>query len=312
MEFKISKIDFIKFIFISIIYSIGFIIIYLTNLNLTTATTFQAKLFEIFILGVQNKSFAEFIFSYFKPILYLILALLFFCYGLSFLAVKKLDDIKYFLILTILPLGILFNFSILFLLFSLGLYVASLYSISLGEIYKEEIKKWRAFRVGSNAVNRALFVLFLFVLLGSILTFSIDETYKQSFINTTISGLKNIAKSEIKNFETRSLNVKEDLVKSQIEKIRKQYSNLTEEQYAEIERNLRESIGNLTAAPGAIDISDILESSLENSLIINSLSYWFPFFMSFTIWFLLEFLRSFLLSPISGLFSIFFFKFGEY
>jgi len=304
---KISKSNIASFIFVSLTYAIGLTTIYLTDLNLASATTLQAKLFEIFILDVSEKSIIEFIFSYFKPLFYLSLALLFFCFGLSFLAVKNPGRMKYFLILTILPLGILFNFSILFLLFSFGLYVASLYSITFGETYKKEIKKWKSFRIGSKAVSEALFFAFLFIFLGSLLTFSIDETYKQTFMNTTISGLKNIIKSEIENFEINSAKLKEEIIKSQMEKIREQYPNLTEQQYAEIEKDLENSMGNLTTFSFK-PTESLIESSLKNSLIINSLSYWFPLFMSFTIWILLEFLRNFLLSPISGLFSVFYFK----
>ena len=275
----------------------GFVIIYLGRLNLNTATIFQAQLVEIFILGTQDKSFIEFIYVYFKPVFYLISALLFFCFGLSFLAVKNLKNIKYFLIFTILPIGILFNFSILFFLFSFGLYAASLYSTHFGEIYKEEIKKWRNFRVGSGAVGKALYIMFLFVFLGSIITFSIDNTYRYNFINTTIGGLKNVTISEIKNFEIQGANVEE------------KSSNLTEITYPKNENWSKDTRNYTVITPETIN--GIVESTFKNSLIRMSLSYWFPFFISFTIWFLLEFLRCILLSPISGLFSIFIFKLEE-
>jgi len=58
-------------------------------------------------------------------------------------------------------------------------------------------------------------------------------------------------------------------------------------------------------------MSEAFESSLEGSLTMKSLSTWFPLFMSFSIWMVLEFLRSILFAPISGVFSYIFFKFRK-
>jgi len=299
--YETDKIEVLKFGFISIFYIIGFFVLYLGKLNLNLSIYYQSIFFELFISKIQNLSISEFFLTYFHTILYLILALICFSFGLTFLAVKKLGNIKYFFILIFLPFGILFNYSILFIFFSIGLYLASLLVISFGDAYEKELRKWKTFRVGSNATTKTLFVLFLFVLIGSFISFYFNNSYKENFINSTISSLENIVLTEVKNFSTKNTT---EILNTQMEIVRSIYPNLTEEQYREIENNIKAYLPNTSVQYLSSEIRD----KLENSLIIKSLLIWFPFFMSISIWLFLEFLRIFLLSPISGVFSFLFYK----
>ncbi len=309
MENKFFNLEIFKFVFVSVLYSIGFFILYFSKLSLSYITVFQSRLVELFILKIQNLSITDFLLTYFEPFFIFLFAIIFFSCGLAFLSVNKLGDLRYFLILIFLPFGFLFNFSILFIFFCLGLYIVSVYVIPLGETYERELKKWKHFRVGSHAVSKALFILFLLVFAGSFVTYSLDNSYQKSFMNTTTSSLGNIISSEVNNIQEGD--VKDDIIQKRMKEVREQYPNLTEEQYSEIEKKLRNSI-NSTFSTEDINMSGVVEANIENSLIVESLYTWFPIFMSFGIWVVLEFLRSILFAPISGIFSYIFFKVGKF
>jgi len=197
MGSKFSNLEIIKFLFVSFLYSAGFLVLYLSKVSLGYIVTFQPRLAELFILKIQNSSVLEFIITYFGP---------FFILAVS-------------------------------LFFAAGLYLVSIYIIPLGETYEKELKKWKHFRVGSRAVSKALFILFLLVFVGSLTTYSLDNSYQRSFTNATISSLKTIMSSELNNIQSEEFT--EDLVQKRMEEVKKQYPNLTEEQYSEIEERLR-------------------------------------------------------------------------
>jgi hypothetical protein len=268
-------------------------------------------LLELFVLGIQESSILEFFLTNFSPLFYFVLVLVFFSCALSFIAVNKIGNIIYLLILVYLPLGFLFNFSILFLFFAIGLYLINLYILPLSDTYKEELKKWKKFRIGSNAVGKSLFFLFLFVFVGSFLTFSLDNSYKINFRNSTVDSLQKVVVSEINNFQTPQNVTTEDIINTEIRKFREQNPGLSEEQYRLVEENIRNSIKNNTATNNDLDLDKTVRESLENSLLMNSLLIWFPFYMSLTLWIFLEFIRNFIISPISGIFSYIFFKLSE-
>ena len=313
---KNMKTEILEFIFISVLFSLGFLVLYISNVNLNSITLLQASFIKIFTLGVQEHSAFEVFISTFSEILTAILSFIIFCFALSFLSVRKIGNLRYFLIIPIFLSGILFNFSILFLFFGFGLFVSCLYVIPLGETYKKELKKWKKFRVGSNAVSKSLFVLFLFIFLGSFISFSINDSYRQVFLNTTISSITDIVSSEISNFNTQIGNSTNEIisqvVENQMKAIREQYPNLTEEQYLQIETGIRKDIekkmGSLKVNEVNLNLSSVISKGIENSILLNAFLVWFPIIMSFTIWVFLEFLRGLLFSPISGVFSMILFS----
>jgi len=308
-----------KFVFVSTLYFLGFVVIYLSNISLNSITTLQANFIELLIPNARNSAFEAFI-SIFSGILIAISGLIIFCIGLSFLAVKKLDKLKYFLLIPILCSGFLFNFSILYLFFGMGLFVSSVYIIPLGETYKMELKKWKKFRVGSNAISKALFVLFLFVFLGSLISFSVNDSYRQLFFNTSVSSITNIINAEMSNYDKNSEGnatneIINQAIEDQMKKIRSQYPNLTEEQYFQMKEEIRKKMKEINSSENIgtnLNMTSLVSQRIKNSLIFNAILIWFPLIMSFTIWVFLEFLTEILFSPVSGIFSyIWFSVFGE-
>lgn len=308
-----------KLVFVSTLYFLGFVVIYLSNISLNSITTLQANFIELLIPNARNSAFEAFI-SIFSGILIAISGLIIFCIGLSFLAVKKLDKLKYFLLIPILCSGFLFNFSILYLFFGMGLFVSSMYIIPLGETYKMELKKWKKFRVGSNAISKALFVLFLFVFLGSLISFSVNDSYRQLFFNTSVSSITNIINAEMSNYDKNSEGnatneIINQAIEDQMKKIRSQYPNLTEEQYFQMKEEIRKKMKEINSSENIgtnLNMTSLVSQRIKNSLIFNAILIWFPLIMSFTIWVFLEFLTEILFSPVSGIFSyIWFSVFGE-
>lgn len=305
--------EILKFVFVSVLFFLGFAVLYFSGVSLNSITLLQANFIESIILGVQEHSIFEVFISTFSGILIAISSFIIFCLGLSFLAVKNLDKLKYFLIVPILCSGILFNFSILFLFFGIGLFISSLYIIPLGETYKLELKKWKKFRVGNNAVSKALFVLFLFIFLGSLISFSVNDSYQQLFLNTTVSSISNIFNAEVTNFNANTDNseITNKFVENQMIQIREQYPDLTEEEYLQMEIKIRQEMeknGEMIEI-GEMDLSSIISQGVENSLVLKAFLVWFPLIMSFVIWVFLEFLGKILFSPVSGGFSYLWFSF---
>jgi len=182
-----------------------------------------------------------------------------------------------------------------------------------------ELKKWKKFRVGSNAISKALFVLFLFVFLGSLISFSVNDSYRQLFFNTSVSTITNIINAEMSNYDNSEGNVTNEIINQAIEdqmkKIRSLYPNLTEEQYLQIKDEMRKKMQEINSSENIgtkLNMTSLVSHRIKNSLIFNAILIWFPLIMSFTIWVFLEFLTEILFSPVSGIFSyIWFSVFGE-
>ena len=122
----------------------------------------------------------------FKPLLSIFFLILGFCF-LSVSGFYK-DNYKIgFVALVILPFIILrFSFMQLFLL--AALLASSLFIVPLSNTYGQELKKWKFFRVGSNAVGKALFIFTLIIVLGVFVSVSLDITfYQEQFKNKLTS-----------------------------------------------------------------------------------------------------------------------------
>ncbi len=312
--------ELLEFLFASILFFGGFCVLFLSKVTLNSLTILQAKFFEIFFLGVLENSILEVILNTFSGIFIALFGFTMFCLGLSLLAVKKPGKIKYFLIAPILCSGILFNFSIMFLFLAIGLFLSVLYVIPLGETYQQELKKWKKFRIGSNAVSHALLVMFIFIFIGSLVSFYTNDSYSQKYLETTTESLSNIVGAEISNFSPGgNSELSEKLInktiEDQMQKLRDEYPDLTEEQYSQIEIKLRDDMSEKTnsfeTSDLGINITDTVSEEIENSSLIKALLSWFPIIMSLTIWVSLEFFKSFLFAPVSGIFSYILFSISE-
>ncbi|MCK4729983.1 MAG: hypothetical protein KAT28_01560 [Candidatus Aenigmarchaeota archaeon] len=312
--------ELLEFLFVSILFFGGFCVLYISKVTLNSLTSLQAKFLEIFVLGVLENSIFEVIINTFSGIFIALLGFTMFCLGLSFLAVKKPSKIKYFLVAPILCSGILFNFSTMFLFLAMGLFLASLYVIPLGETYQQELKKWKKFRIGSNAVSHALLVMFIFIFIGSLVSFYTDDSYSQNYMTATAESLSNIIWGEISNFapggdSKLSEEIINRTIKEQMQKLREEYPDFTEEQYSQIEVELRDNIiekaNSFEVSDLGFNITETVSNEIENSPLIKSLLIWFPIMMSITIWVSLEFFKSFLFAPVAGIFSYILFSISE-
>lgn len=324
MDFRKEQIELEipKFIFVSIIYFLGFIVLYISRINLNYMIYFQVDFINIFASVTEFSSLLDFFIFNFNILLIALSSFIFFCAGLSFLSVKGLDNLKYFIIVPVLGTGFLYNFSTLFILFSIGLFVASIYAISLGEAYRDELKKWVKFRVGSNSVSKALSVLFIFAFIGCFLTLTTEDSYKNNFYTHTKESIAALVDVELSSMssEFNQSELIEDLLEQEVEKrmqeIREQYPDFTEAQYSEIEENLRDEFEDnmleLQNQTRVTDISDRISENLDNSSLFQAFMYWFPLMMSLSVWVFLEFSKGFLFVPISGLFSYIYFGMFEY
>ncbi|OYT43638.1 MAG: hypothetical protein B6U88_00375 [Candidatus Aenigmarchaeota archaeon ex4484_56] len=286
------------FILVTIIYFLGFFILYLSNINLQTIVLLQSKLIEFFVLGTQVMSKSELIVNIFSPIIYSIISFLIFSAGLTLLSVRKIGNIKYLLAIPIFSSGVLFNFSIPFIFFAIGLYIANLYAIPLGETYFLELKKWKKYRVGSNTIGRVFFIIFLITSIGCFISFSINDSYQNLFMNSTIDGIKKVTKAELTNIQMNSDT--DMLIDEYMENFRNEYPDLTEEQYAQVKEQIRKNIKNQNSN---INITQSIDKIIKNSIMLSSFLSWFPVIMAIVIWLFLEFIRTVIIIPLSGIFS---------
>jgi len=295
------------FILVSLMIFAGIFVVYSSEASLGYFVKLNADLPGKMTSVNSSQGISGFFASSFSQAFVAVIGLIIMCLALSVLSVAPVGRYKYLLALPIFLSGILFNFSMLFLFFGLGFYIACLYVIPLGETYFQELKKWKSFRVGSNAVGKGLFVLFILVFIGSYAALSTDKHYTASFQEGLIASVTNLALNELENVQAQqdeNLSV-ETAIQNSMVQIRNDYPNLSEKQYLDMENSLRNNIssGSQNDASMKDRAKDLVESSLKNSPLVSSLLVWFPLFLSFTLWASLEFLRMFIFSPISGIFT---------
>lgn len=302
---------------VSLIILIGFYFLYISGMSLDYIVGLNAQIPQKMIVSQSSFSASGFLFDTLGPVIVSLLAFAIFSFSLAILTVKPLGKSRYFLILPILLSGFLFNFSILFLFFALGLFISCLYVIPLGETYFQELKKWKHFRVGSNSVGKAFLILFLFIFLGSFIALSTNESYKNSFYKDMKGSISVLVQNEVGNAME---NYQDSMMGGQaisdlMVQARNDNPNLSEEQYKQMELQIRENLEKekqaaYNASQGKINA--LMESSLDNSPLVNSLLFWFPLLTSFTIWAFLELFRGVIFSPLAGVFSFILFHFFDF
>lgn len=301
----------------SLLIFLGFYLLYRSGMSMNYLVHAQSDFLGSFVaIGSSSDALGEALLLY-EPIIVAIFALLVFSAALALLSVSSPDKYRFTLALPILLSGVLFNFSKLFLFFGLGFYIACLLVIPLGETYLKELRRWKHFRVGSNAVGKGLMLLFVVTFIGSYFVLLTENAYSEQFEREFSKGLSALVEGEVNGFggTENSPSLEDEWVERAMADFRESYPNLTEEQYAdaelEIRQNIERELENLTNGSES-DTSGVVDDMVETSPMIQSLIVFFPLLMSVTIWAGLEILRMFILSPISGLFSMFwFFLFGR-
>ncbi len=244
MESESPGREMLIFFLVSVLILGGFFIIYKSEVSLEYLIDINADMPEKMVIETESFSLIDFVISGFSPVIIAVTGLIIMCLSLSVLSVTNIGRFRYLLIIPIFLSGILFNFSILFLFFAAGLFAACLYVIPLGETYFQELKKWKRFRVGSNAVGKGLLVMFLFVLLGSYVALSTDKQYGERFYESLGESISNLALKEVENAQAQqnSPQDSEILIQDSMNQIKADYPNLTESQYKQMELQLREKI----------------------------------------------------------------------
>ena len=307
MENEAARMEIIFVFVLSVLIFAGFYILYASGVSLDYLVGMNSSLPQRMTAMQESFSLLHFLYSSVSPILTAVFALIIFSFSLALLSVHPLGRLKYVLAVPIFLSGILFNFSILFMFFGIGLFIAYLYVIPLGQTYFAEYRRWKFFRVGSNAVGKALFITFLFILAGSYIALSMNLQYREEFSQGFKQSMVEVVSMEVENMRAQqgTTAMEEQLVQDSMRQMRHDYPNLTEKQYSDMEARLKESLNSSTqsGAMSESEIKSIVESSLSTSPLVKSLLLWFPLIFSFTIWASLEFLRSMFFSPLSGVFS---------
>jgi hypothetical protein len=207
---------------------------------------------------------------------YLVLSTVFLTLGYVFLCISGVSspDFRPGLIVGTIASAvflIMFNFSMVSLFLSAGMLITCAYIMPLSNTYFLEFKRWKLFRVGSNSIGKVLMILNVLVAVGSFVYLSGQNTqYGEAFKQQLSDTLKQIS------------------LQQAISNIDKQYPFLTPDQKQEI----------IDLRTQQIEAQDLTELGFLDTYIT-----WLPLTTAATIWFVLEFLRTFVLSNLAGLFS---------
>jgi len=149
-----------------------------------------------------------------------------------------------------------------------------LYINPLSNTYFQELVKWKYFRTGAHAVSKALMIFTVFLAAGIFISVYTGD-YNQKFID---SMTETLSKSAI-NYEVFEKSIDE------------KYPGISEEQKIAVIEELVEK----TRAT--------IRESMTTSPIFSAYIRWLPVASAITVWFILEFIRSLILSNIAGVFS---------
>ncbi|MBN2094408.1 MAG: hypothetical protein JW727_00010 [Candidatus Aenigmarchaeota archaeon] len=298
-------------LFLSLMIFLGFYLFYAAGMSLDYLIRMNAELPEKMVMSAQGEN-ASFVVDLLMPVFMSITSLLCFCAVFAALSVRTIGKIHYATAIPIIVSGVLFGFSIMYLFFAAGLFAASIYSVPLGETYRQELKKWREFRVGSNTASKALFVLFLFVFAGSYIALSHDGGYKDHFYSEVKLGVAGLVQREVDNSLALQGASNEEYLSASMAALKSDNPALTDAEIRAAETAMREGLSDQEEdyAASRAQVDGLVESSLENSPLMGAILFWFPLVFSFTIWAFLELLRGTILSPAAGVFSYVFFRIG--
>jgi hypothetical protein len=303
----------LSFLAASFLFFAGLFLLYWSGISLQYLVEIQYGLPKAVFLAEPGANIISEIIPFLEPVFAAIFALIICSFALTLVSVSPPGRLKYGLIFPIIISGFLFGFSKPYLFFGLGLFLGSLYSIALGEAYREEIKKWREFRVGSSASSKALLVAFALVFVGVYVAMASDSAYSADFEVGLRDSMAFFVAGEIGGMsESESMaELKGEMVSDAMQKIREEYPGLSESQYAEMEdevaKRVDEQFEDAQSKQQYLS-DDFISSLLESSPIFNALISIFPILMAITVWAGLEFLRMFVLSPFAGLFSVLCFR----
>ena len=198
----------------------------------------------------------------------------------------------------------MFHFSIASFFIALSIALSAIYIIPLSRTYDEELKKWKLFRIGSNSAGKVLLIFNVFVAIGILVAIYVNTAYyENSFSNEFSSTLKELSVRQSSALADTYLTIYRA---SAIAAIDKTYPNLPQaqravlvaqldQQISELKKNLAEEVNKTADQTG--------KAAIENLPLFEAYMTWLPILTAFTVFIVLEFMRSLVFCNIAGLFS---------
>ncbi|MFH0832543.1 MAG: hypothetical protein V1900_02375 [Candidatus Aenigmatarchaeota archaeon] len=163
-----------------------------SNLSVGFLVNIQNSFLKSMLLetrGMTTMSAIGFIINQFYTLL---LAMIFVVLGFSFLSsygfFKDERKIALFSGICILPVLIVFRFSITSILLSAGIIITNIFVMSLSNTYGKELKRWVLFRVGSNSIGKALMIINIMIAVGVFLSLLYNLSYYQNNFKSDLSS----------------------------------------------------------------------------------------------------------------------------
>jgi hypothetical protein len=229
-------------------------------------------------VNIQNSLIMAFLASspidFLTPLIFGILSFVFLAMFFAFLSAYGYfsDDRRTGLIAGIAGalITIVIFHSITSIFLAIGLLLSSVYVVPLANTYSKELKRWIRFRVGSNAIGKALMIMNVAIALGVFLSISINAQYYQDSFQ---SELRTTMRDAI-GAQTSSLTA----------------SQLPAAQQAILQQQLD------------AQIDQQIEKALSTPFFVAYFR-WLPAIAALSVWIILEFLRNILLSNVGGVFT---------
>jgi hypothetical protein len=198
----------------------------------------------------------------------------------------------------------MFHFSITSFFIALSVALSAVYIIPLSRTYDEELKKWKLFRIGSNSSGKVLLLLNVFVAVGILAAIYSNTTYyENSFSDQFSSTLKELSLQQSMVLADTYTNTYRE---SAIAAIDKTYPNLPSAQQqaliAQIDQQISELKNNLAEEVNK-KADETSRAAIQNLPLFKAYMTWLPILTAFTVFLVLEFMRSLVFCNIAGLFS---------
>jgi hypothetical protein len=173
-----------------------------SNLSVGFLVNIQNSVLKSMLLDTQGMNTLGAITFIIKQFYTIVLAMFFLVLGFSFISASGFfkDDRKIALVsgISILPILILFRFSITSIFLSLGLILSGIFVMSLSNTYGKEFKRWTRFRVGANSISKAMMIVNILLSVGVFLSVLGNLSYYQNNFKQDLSiTMENIVSGSI-------------------------------------------------------------------------------------------------------------------
>lgn len=198
----------------------------------------------------------------------------------------------------------MFNFSITSFFIAISLIISAVYIVPLSKTYEQELKRWKLFRIGSNSSGKILLIFNILVSIGILVAVSMNMThYRERFANEFSSTLKTLsvqqatalADTYIETYRASAIAAIDKTYPSLSQAERQQLISTVNQQVAALKKALLEEVEKKA--------DETSRSAVQNLPLFKAYITWLPILTAFTVFVILEFLRSLIFSNIAGIFS---------